>query len=196
MKTWMRFGFIATSLAGVCAGYLITGAIAQSTARNKDAQADWQRLLQQRLPVYGHRNWVVIADSAYPSQTRPGIETLVTGSDQLTVVRYVLDQLSRYRHLRPIVHLDAELPHVPERNAPGIGVYRELLKEVLDGRAVQSLPHEQIINNLDRAGEKFNVLILKTDLTLPYTSVFLELDCGYWSAEAEQQLRRAMSGRQ
>jgi hypothetical protein len=31
-----------------------------------------------------------------------------------------------------------------------------------------------------------------TNLTLPYTSVFLELDCGYWSPEAEQRLRDAI----
>jgi hypothetical protein len=191
MNTLMRFGLLATSLAGLCAGSLITSTIAQNKSQN-DVK-DWQQLLQQRLPLYGHRNWVVIADSAYPAQSRPGIETVVTGSDQLTVVRYVLDQLSKYRHIRPIVHLDAELPRVPEKNAPGIGEYRDRLKELLGERAVRSLPHEQIIDNLDRAGEKFNVLILKTDLTLPYTSVFLELDCGYWNAEAEQQLRRAIN---
>jgi hypothetical protein len=28
---------------------------------------------------------------------------------------------------------------------------------------------------------------------LPYTSVFIQLDCGYWSAEAEQRLRAAFS---
>jgi hypothetical protein len=30
-------------------------------------------------------------------------------------------------------------------------------------------------------------------MTIPYTSVFFELDCGYWSAAAEQRLRKAMS---
>src|ERR1039458_10655620 len=30
------------------------------------------------------------------------------------------------------------------------------------------------------------MLLIKTDMTIPYTSVFFELDCGYWNAEAEQ----------
>jgi hypothetical protein len=30
-------------------------------------------------------------------------------------------------------------------------------------------------------------------MTLPYTSVFLQLDCGYWSADAERRLREAMA---
>jgi len=35
----------------------------------------------------------------------------------------------------------------------------------------------------------FNVLIIKTNLTLPYTSVFFQLECGYWNAAAEENLR-------
>jgi hypothetical protein len=30
-------------------------------------------------------------------------------------------------------------------------------------------------------------------LAQPYTSVFLRLDCGYWSAEAEEALRAALT---
>ena len=40
----------------------------------------------------------------------------------------------------------------------------------------------------------FNVLLLKTDLVIPYTSVFLQLDCGYWNAEKEARLRDLISG--
>ena len=46
---------------------------------------------------------------------------------------------------------------------------------------------------LDAAGRAFRVLLLKTTLALPYTSVFVELDCGYWSAEAEAALRAAIA---
>ncbi|MHB1306661.1 MAG: hypothetical protein ACYC23_06230, partial [Limisphaerales bacterium] len=64
---------------------------------------------------------------------------------------------------------------------------------LLADQAVQSLPHERIISRLDEAGKTFHVLILKTRMTLPYTSVFLELDCGYWSPEAEKALRDALN---
>ena len=56
-----------------------------------------------------------------------------------------------------------------------------------------TLPHEQIIAKLDQTAQLFRVLIVKTDLTIPYTSIFFELDCGYWSAEAEQRLRQSIS---
>jgi DNA-binding NarL/FixJ family response regulator len=45
---------------------------------------------------------------------------------------------------------------------------------------------------LDDVGEKFRVLLIKTNMRIPYTSVFLELECGYWNSHAEKQLRSAM----
>jgi len=36
------------------------------------------------------------------------------------------------------------------------------------------------------------VLVLKTRMAIPYTSVFLQLDCQYWSADSEARLREAM----
>ena len=43
------------------------------------------------------------------------------------------------------------------------------------------------------AGKTFHVLLLKTNHTQPYTSVFLQLECGYWSPKAEKELRTAMA---
>jgi hypothetical protein len=57
---------------------------------------------------------------------------------------------------------------------------------------VERLPHEQIIHKLDECAEVFRILIIKTDMTIPYTSVFFELDCSYWNATAEERLRQAM----
>jgi hypothetical protein len=155
--------------------------------------AAWRQTLERELPVLGHRNWIVIADSAYPAQTSPGVETIYTGSTQLETLKAVLAALDRAKHVRPIIHLDAELEHVPEALAPGVAAYRSGLKSLLKDRAVLTLPHEQLIARLDEAGRTFRVLILKTDLTIPYTSVFLQLDCGYWGPDAEKQLRAAMA---
>jgi L-fucose mutarotase/ribose pyranase (RbsD/FucU family) len=154
---------------------------------------DWTEVLSARLPQYGHRNWIAIVDSAYPAQTTPGLEMVrVNGADHLAAVRMVLRLLANYKHVRPVIYLDAELPHVAEADAPGIDRYRADLAEALKGHSPKLLPHGEIIDRLDAAGEKFRVLVLKTNLALPYTSVFIELDCGYWSPEAEQRLRDAM----
>ena len=153
----------------------------------------WQKMVAERIPLYGHRNWIVIADSAYPAQSGAGIETVVSNADHLEVVQTVLKALGQSKHVRPIVYTDAELKYVSEKDAPGITSYREQLSRVLGDRAVTVIPHEQIISKLDEAGKLFRVLIIKTDLAVPYTSVFLQLDCGYWSADAEKRLREAMA---
>ncbi len=154
--------------------------------------SNWKQVLNERLPLYGHRNWIVIADSAYPAQTREGIETVISGADQMTVLQYVLTALSSSKHVRPIVWTDRELKYVPEGDAPGVEAYREQLNALLSGRKAQALPHEQIISKLDAVSQTFRVLIIKTNMTVPYTSVFLQLDCAYWSAEDEQKLRTSM----
>jgi len=153
----------------------------------------WERQLQATLPVFGHRNWIVVADAAYPAQCRPGIETIVSRSRQLEVARTVLDAIADSNHVRANVYLDLELQFVAESDAPGVSRYRTQLAELLKRVKPTTLPHEQIIAKLDQTAQKFRVLIIKTGLVIPYTSIFFELDCGYWPPEAERRLRRAMA---
>lgn len=173
---------------------LLAGSFAFVAGDDRDRKADeaWKQYLAKVLPQLGHRNWIVIADSAFPSQSHPGIVNVSTNSDHPEVVEAVLELLDKHKHLRPIVHLDAELPHVEERDARGIARYRNQLKRLIGRRPTQSLPHDEIIRKLEVTASRFNVVVLKTNLTLPYTSVFLELDCGYWTDEAEKRLREAM----
>jgi len=158
------------------------------------AETPWRAKLEQELPLLGHRNWIVVVDSAYPWQTAPGIETVDTGADHIDVVKAVLNTLTTAPHVRPIIYTDAELPFVPEADARGVSLFREMLGQTLLSHPAQSFPHEEIIAKLDSAGKTFHVLLLKTKLTLPYTSVFFQLDCAYWDAEAEARLRSAMQG--
>ena len=153
----------------------------------------WLEIVKDRLPLYGHRNWIVIADSAYPDQSREGIETVVAHENQLAVLKTVLALVHESKHVRPIIYTDQELPLIDEADAPGISDYRDQLASLLDGQPQNSLPHEQIIAKLDDVSKTFRVLIIKTTLTIPYTSVFLQLDCAYWSADAENRLRAKMA---
>lgn len=155
--------------------------------------SDWLTDLKQQLPLLGHRNWIVVADSAYPSQTAPGIKTIYTGEKQIEAVKKVLAALDQVQHVRGTVLVDSELEYVPEKFAPGIDDYRAALKRELSQQNVTAMPHEEIIKQLDEAGQTFHVIVLKTDMTLPYTSVFIRLDCGYWSDDAEKALRNAIN---
>jgi L-fucose mutarotase/ribose pyranase (RbsD/FucU family) len=156
------------------------------------AAPDWESRLAALLPLFGHRNWIVISDSAYPAQSRPGIETVVANAGQIEVVRKVQAAIAACNHVRANIYFDKELAFVSESDAPGILEYRRQLEALLGGSSRQ-LPHEDIIAKLDQSAQVFRVLIIKTGMTIPYTSVFFELDCGYWSAAAEQRLRNAMA---
>lgn len=157
--------------------------------QQKTNDALLSNVLKAELPLMGHRNWVVIADSAYPAQTRPGIKTVYIGGEQLDTVRAVLKSVDAAKHVRGVIHIDRELESVSPADAPGIAEYRKSLGLELDARPISKLPHEEIIFKLDEEAKTFRVLILKTDLILPYTSVFIQLDCGYWNAAAEKRLR-------
>jgi hypothetical protein len=154
---------------------------------------NWRDRVADAMPLLGHRNWILIVDSAYPLQSGPGIETIETDANQLEVIRHVLGAIDRSAHVRPLVWLDAELPFVPEQDAPGVAAYRNEIHDLLNPFPVQSLPHDQIIANVEEASKHFNILVLKTTMTVPYTSVFIRLDCKYWSADAEKRLRDGMA---
>jgi D-ribose pyranose/furanose isomerase RbsD len=166
--------------------------IAFSAPQPYNQKTNLASLIQSRLPSLGHRNWIVVADSAYPLQISAGVETIVVSEDQLKVVKEVLRALSKTKHVRPHIYRDAEMDFVDSKYAPGITAYKKSLNGLLKGKAVDKMLHEQIIAKLDEAGKTFKVLLIKTPLTVPYTSVFFQLECGYWSDSAEKQMRAAM----
>jgi hypothetical protein len=162
-------------------------------AAQPPAPAGWKAKVAQTMPLLGHRNWILIVDSAYPLQTSAGVETVETNASQAEVAGYVLGVLNHSIHVRPDLFMDAELPFVPDQDAPGASAYRKQIGQLLNGYKVESLPHEQIIAKIDEAGKLFHVLVLKTNMAVPYTSIFIRLNCKYWSDEAEKRMRARMS---
>ena len=161
---------------------------------NSDWRADtWEEVLRRRLPDFGHRNWIVVADSAYPEQSNCGIEAIATGSSHMDVLEKTLISIGECKHIRAKPYLDSELKHVSELDAPGVTEYRRQLDHILGNRDISRLEHEQIISKLDEAGKLFRVLILKSNFTIPCSSAFLELDCKYWNANAERRLRCSLA---
>lgn len=144
------------------------------------------------LPLLGHRNWIVVADSAYPAQSNPAIETIATEADHVEVLTATLDAIDRSRHVRANIFVDSELKFVKEQNGPGITRYRQKFARLIANRETHIIAHDRIIAKLDECAKLFRVLILKSTLTIPYASVFFELDCGYWTRDAEEKLRRSI----
>jgi RbsD / FucU transport protein family len=156
------------------------------------AQSDWKAKVAQSMPLLGHRNWILIVDSAYPLQSSPGVETIETNASHLDVLRYVLSAINNSIHVRPLLYMDSELPFVPDDDAPGASAYRTQIAQILADYKIESIPHEKVISQIAETSKEFHVLVLKTTMNIPYSSVFIRLDCKYWSADAEKRLRARM----
>lgn len=152
---------------------------------------EWRAELARLLPLYGHRNWIVVADAAFPAQVG-AVEVMATGEDHLTVVQEVIDAVTGAPHVRPIVWLDAELNALTEELAPGVEQTREALTQALKNVPTASVMHADLLDRLADVATTYRVLVLKTTGVVPYSSVFIELDCGYWSARSEARLRQVM----
>ncbi|HLY43748.1 MAG TPA: hypothetical protein VKR52_21220 [Terracidiphilus sp.] len=174
----------------VLSGFIVACAALPCAAQN------WTGKLQESMPLLGHRNWILVVDSAYPLQTSTGIDVVETSESQLDVLRAVLHEINHSIHVRPVVYMDAELPFVPEADAPGVNAYRTDIADLLRPYAIESLPHDRLIATVAEASQHFHVLVLKTTLTVPYSSVFIRLDCKYWSDDAEKRLRARMGSGQ
>ena len=107
----------------------------------------WRTKLSEAMPLLGHRNWILVVDSAYPLQIAPGIETIETNAGQIDVVRAVLREIDRSPQVRPVVFMDAELPFITDEDAPGVTTYRAEVMPLLEdfprsskSRTKKSLP--------------------------------------------------------
>jgi len=173
-------GGVAGGAVVLCAAALLTG-----------CATTWREVLERELLVLGERNWIVVADSAYPDYATPGIETVATGAGHLEVLKGVLGAVDASPHVKASLCIDAEIRHVEENHAPGISEYRRALNDALQGTGlkIRALAQENLEEEVNRAADTFRVLVLKTDMTLPYTTVFVELERGYFSEEGERALR-------
>lgn len=176
---------------------LLSAGFADRAAGQTSAKAardsSWRQVLQATLPAFGHRNWIVVADSAYPEQSREGLQTVISGEGQIDVLKAVLSAIGSAKHVSPTFYTDQELRYLDDAEIPGIAAYRQSLDQLLRGAPVSSLPHEQVIARLDEIAKTFRVLLIKTTMTMPYTSVFIQLDCKYWTADQELALRRKIA---
>ena len=127
----------------------------------------WELQLRNSLRLLGHRNWIVVADSAYPAQTSQGIKTITTSADYLEVLAKTLRAIAESSHVRATVYVDAELRHVTEEDAPGVSALRRELDSFLENEKAREVGHEQTIAKLDESSQLYQILILKTTLTIP-----------------------------
>jgi hypothetical protein len=157
-----------------------------------DGAMDWRSALRQKLPLLGHRNWILVVDKAFPEQNAAGLELIDTNADLVEVLSATMQEIDSSTHVVPLIYGDAELAYLTEQMSPGVDALRRNIASALGGRKPEPLLHESVFTKIDEAAKLFKVLVLKTNGTIPYSSIFLQLDCKYWSADKEKALRAAM----
>lgn len=155
------------------------------------SQPDWEATLAEKMPLLGHRNWIVITDMAYPLQSGNGITTLFADEPYTEVLRKVKDQIDAAPHVFAHVYHDRELDFISEDDMPGVDALRKEMASIC-GSEAQSIAHEELLERMDAAGRLYNIVIIKTPLTMAYTTTFFELDCAYWNGQKQENLVKAM----
>ncbi|RLD68960.1 MAG: hypothetical protein DRJ29_03240 [Bacteroidetes bacterium] len=155
-------------------------------------ESTWTQVLEKDLHLLGHRNWILVVDKAFPEQSSPGMKYIYVEQDLLPTLDHVLGALDKSTHVKPIIYQDKELSYIAEEQVSGIEAFRSAAAKTLEGRGVNTLLHDEVFSMLDESSSLFRVLVIKTNCTLPYTSVFLQLDCSYWGPENEKNLRELM----
>lgn len=152
----------------------------------------WEVQLAEKMPLLGHRNWIVITDMAYPLQSGNGIVTLFADESYTEVLRKVKAQIDAAPHVFAHVYHDRELDFITEAMMPGVDSLRAEMAQIC-GSEAQSVAHEDLLKRMDEAGKLYNIVIIKTPLTMAYTSTFFELDCAYWNGEKQDALNKALA---
>lgn len=160
--------------------------------QNVSPKADWKNSLEQEIPLLGHRNWIVIADQAFPQQTAPGISYINTGEHIAPVLKHVLASLKSAGHVSPQLYRDREMAFLTPALSPGVEAFRASIKSITGHMPVQEMLHDSVFAKLAASSGQFRVLVLKTNEKIAYSSILLELDCAYWNAKKEAVLRGRM----
>jgi D-ribose pyranose/furanose isomerase RbsD len=149
----------------------------------------WRAAVNRQSGQLGYRNWIVIAEASFPAHNRPGLRQVTASVGVPEALDYVLNALEQTQNVRPQIYLTREMRSVENDFAPGIDELRKQVKESLHGHETTELDQQSLITLMEDANRSFDVLIIRTTTALPYSSVFIELQPGYWDVDSETRLR-------
>jgi L-fucose mutarotase/ribose pyranase (RbsD/FucU family) len=164
-------------------------ALASSGCMDMRSENTWRAAVDSQAAQLGYRNWIVIAEASFPAHSRSGVRQVSAPVEVPEALDYVLQALEQTENVRPQVYLTRELRSVENDFAPGIDELRKRLQASLHGHEATELDQQSLLTLLEDANRSFDVLVIRTQTALPYSSVFLELKPGYWDADSEARLR-------
>ncbi|MCW1925604.1 hypothetical protein OKA05_23805 [Luteolibacter arcticus] len=149
----------------------------------------WRDDLAMHAAQLGYRNWIVIAEASFPAHSRGGVRQINADEEIPVVVDEVLRTLERTEHVTPRIYVSRELRSVENDYAPGIDEFRKRLQGSMHAHETTELEQQSLLTLMEDSNKTFEVLVIRTKTALPYSSVFMELQPGYWNADSESALR-------
>lgn len=173
-----------------CRGFIALGfALLSTGCGGFGAKQGWQAAVERQASQLGYRNWIVIAEASFPAHSRPGVRQVNAPTEIPETLDFVLTTLEQTENVRPRVYVTRELRAVENDFAPGIDDMRKRLQTAFHGHETTELDQQSLLTLLEDANRSFDVLVIRTHTALPYSSVFLELQPGYWDVDSETRLR-------
>lgn len=163
--------------------------VVSGCALEPQAGNDWKSAVGTQVAQLGYRNWIVVSEASFPAHSRTGVRQVSAPVEIPEALDYVLRSIEQTEHVKPRVYVPRELRSVENDYAPGIDDLRKKIATSLHSRETTELDHEALLTLLEDANRSFNVLVVRTTTALPYSSVFLELQPGYWDGDSEAHLR-------
>ena len=174
------------------ATFLFSGCARFATSQGAQQYEELDPGLVREVRALGNRNWIVIADESFPLHTRRGVRTLLVDKEIPEVLSGVIEVIDSQQHVEPVFYRTRELGFMENDSAPGVDTYRDQITQVLQGREIRDFQYRYLSVVLEDDSKKFAVLVIKTKTALPYSSIFIELDSGYWDQRSEKKLRSKM----
>lgn len=161
-------------------------------AGDRSVERPWLGSVRHELGHLGARNWVVVAEAAFPTPSHRGLRVIQVDADIPDVLEGLEEVIEEKHHVKPRIYLTREIDQVPYDYAPGVKAHRADLKDALHGRETVKLDNALLLSLINSTTKNYRVLVIKTRTALPYSSVFVELGSGYWDAHSEAALRKEM----
>jgi hypothetical protein len=164
----------------------------QGCAMFEQRQSPWKAAVHRHTSQLGFRNWIIVAEASFPALARTGVMQVPANVEIPVALDYVLKVIDESQHVKPNVFFTRESQVLENDSAPGIDQLRQQVRQSIHQMATTTMEQDSLLTVLQDINRSFDVLIIRTTTTLPYSSVFIELQPGYWDAEAEEKLRLRM----
>lgn len=161
---------------------------------NSTDSANWKNTIDSILPGYGHRNWILVVDKAFPAlASSSGMKVININTTILPVLRYLNTAIQKSPHVFAHLYMDKELNFIPSEKESILHQFKDSLHDIFRQQAVAPILHDSVFTKVAATSKEFQVLVLKTNTRLAYCSIYFQLDCKYWNADKEKALRNAMA---